>query len=299
MLLLLHPILLLLLNRSPSRMDYTEVNAQIEPYSEQDSEIVVALLAQLGFDSFVDTSTGVIGYIPTIQFEDIDIKVFFKQLPLKSKIFFTVKHIKSQNWNKEWEKNFEPITVEKFCRVRAPFHEHIDGYQIEVVVEPKMAFGTGHHQTTWLMIHELFNTEIRGKEVLDMGCGTGILAIIAEKLGAKAVLAIDNDEWAFKNAIENVQVNKCNIIQVMQGDASLLPGKQFDVILANINRNVLLNDIKFYRKSLKSGGTLLLSGFFDYDIPTISKSLAESSLQVFASRAVSYTHLTLPTKRIV
>lgn len=181
------------------------------------------------------------------------------------------------NWNEEWEKNFQPILVEDSCCVRAPFHPATD-VKYDIVIEPKMSFGTGHHATTHMMIQFLLNNDFEGKRVLDMGCGTGVLAIVAEKRGAKEVDAIDIDNWCYQNSIENVERNNCSRITVYEGGAELLGEKKYDVIIANINRNILLEDIKVYSRNLEAGGELYLSGFYAADIPAIVEECEKNGL---------------------
>ncbi len=265
-------------------MNYTEVNFIITPYSQQDAEILTALLAEIGFDSFLDSPEGIIAYIPASLFQKVDLDSFIKNLPIKSKISFSHVTIEDQNWNKQWESNFQPITIEKFCRIRAPFHQPEVGYNLEIIIEPKMAFGTGHHQTTWLMIREIFNINLKEKKVLDMGCGTGILAIVAEKLGASEVTAIDNDSWAFENAQENIVKNNCTQTKVLLGDASLLGNEIYDIILANINLNILLNDLDKYLSSLSSNGLLLMSGILVSDTSTITQAAENKGLKVLGKQ---------------
>ncbi|MDX9845736.1 MAG: 50S ribosomal protein L11 methyltransferase [Tenuifilaceae bacterium] len=266
-------------------MNYTEVNIEIKPYSQQNTEILTALLAELGFDSFTDSDSGLIAYIPTSQFNENELTLLLNNLPFDVEVNYVVAHIADQNWNTKWESNFDPITVENFCRVRAPFHKPEPGYSLEIVIEPKMAFGTGHHQTTWLMIREMFSIDLMGKTILDMGCGTGILAIVAEKLGASRVTAIDNDSWAYENSMENVSANRCSRINVVLGDASSLKDENYDVILANINLNILLNDLPTYRKHMNTKGYLLMSGILTSDIQTISEAAKENGLSVLATKS--------------
>lgn len=265
-------------------MKYTEVAIQLTPYSPQAAEIITALLAELGFDSFTDISEGLTAYIPTHLYDDADLKGFFNDLALDVKAVYTVQHIDDQNWNKQWESNFEPITVENLCRIRAPFHKPHEGFELEIIIEPKMAFGTGHHQTTWLMTREIFSLDIEGKSVLDMGCGTGILAIVAEKLGAANVKAIDNDSWAYENAKENVAANNCFKIDVVLGDAAAIGNLKFDVILANINLNILLNDMAQYVQSLTPNGELIMSGILTSDITTIEQAAKQHGLTIIHSK---------------
>ncbi|MCK8481536.1 50S ribosomal protein L11 methyltransferase [Psychroserpens algicola] len=231
-------------------------------------EILIAELGYAGFESFVETEDGVTAYIQKDEWHDAileDVQI------LKSdefEITYTSEEIEQTNWNAEWEKNFNPIVVNDQCSVRAPFHEKPDT-QYDIIIEPKMSFGTGHHETTHMMIAYILKNEFTNKSVLDMGCGTGVLAILAEMKGAKPIDAIDYDNWCYLNSLENVERNNCKHITVLEGDASLLPGRQYDVVIANINRNILLNDLETYNATLKAGGQLFLSGFYNDDIPVI------------------------------
>ncbi len=233
-------------------------------------EILIAELGAVGFESFTENDNGVIAYIQKNDWHDNildDIQLLQSE---EVTISYNVEEIEQVNWNSEWEKNFEPIQVDGLVSIRAPFHEN-PNLKYDIVIEPKMSFGTGHHETTHLMIQHLMDMDLTGKSVLDMGCGTGILAILAEMKGASKLDAIDIDTWCYENSLENVERNNCHHIQVFEGDASLLNGKKYDVIIANINRNILLQDIGAYVKSLNDNGTLLLSGFYTEDIPVILK----------------------------
>ncbi len=190
---------------------------------------------------------------------------------------YEVKEIEQVNWNEEWEKNFESIVVDNEVSIRAPFHEN-PGLTYDIVIEPKMSFGTGHHETTHLMVQHLRSMNLEEKQVLDMGCGTGILAIFAEMKGAKAVDAIDIDNWCYENSIENVERNNCKAISVFEGDSRLLKPTSYDLIIANINRNILLSDMAVYTASLKENGVLLLSGFYTEDIEMINASAEKNGL---------------------
>lgn len=257
---------------------YIEYQFEINPL-KPGSEILIAELGLAGFESFVETEKGVTAYI---QNKDWNPKILDNIYCLNSqefKITHSFKKIEQVNWNSEWEKNFNPIQVENKVYVRAPFHQP-ENYPYEIVIEPKMSFGTGHHETTFMMVQHLLNIDLKDKNVLDMGCGTGILAILAEKLGAKTVEAIDNDNWCYVNSIENIHRNQCEKIAVFEGDASLLVHKNYDVIIANINRNILLNDMESYVKSLAKDGILLLSGFYKNDIPIIQKSVEKLGLKL-------------------
>lgn len=261
-------------------MRYTEICISLNPFNEQLVEILIAKLAEIGYDSFSETNEGFLGYIPEKVFDLNRTELLVKEFLLGNyKYKLTHQIFEDKNWNELWESNFEPITVENFCRIRAPFHPTGSDCELEIVIEPKMSFGTGHHQTTWLMVRELFDIEVQGKAVLDMGCGTGILAIIAEKLGAAKILAIDIDEWATKNSFENTHANACKNIVVEQGDVTTIVGKKFDVILANINLNVLLKDLSQYYKSISSNGLLLVSGILKSDIDTITETATKAGFE--------------------
>lgn len=242
-------------------MDYIELNIdfrEIRPWRD----IAISQLAEMGFESFVETKTGILSYIPVNLFRE----EMIDELEMKDVISQTeVKVIKDQNWNAEWEKNFEPVLVDNLLAIKAPFHDQEFTQKMVVTVQPKMSFGTGHHQTTWLISRRLFDLKLTEQSVLDMGTGTGVLAILAEKLGASKVFAPDIDQWSYENAIENVALNNCEAIEVALGDDRLLEGRNFDIIIANINKNVLIQHFSVYSKSLNSGGKLLISGFFETD----------------------------------
>ncbi|MCX7551964.1 50S ribosomal protein L11 methyltransferase [Xanthomarina sp. F2636L] len=243
------------------------------------TEILIAELGYAGFESFVETEEGVTAYIQKNEWHDAileDIQV------LKSNEFqinYSFNEIEQVNWNQEWEKNFSPIVVANKCSVRAPFHEKPDT-TYDIVIEPKMSFGTGHHETTHMMIQHILKNDFEGKSVLDMGCGTGVLAILAEMKGAKPVDAIDYDNWCFINSLENVERNNCKHITVLEGDASLLGVRTYDVIIANINRNILLNDMEAYIKCLNANGMLFLSGFYKDDISAIEEACNKYQLKL-------------------
>jgi ribosomal protein L11 methyltransferase len=251
-------------------MDYVEVEIHINPKYPA-TDILIAVLGEAGFDSFQEIDQGVLAYIPQKNFSE-DMLSNLDVFP-DFKIKFTYKIIEGVNWNQEWESNFQPVRVEDNCIVRATFHQPENSFPFEIIIQPKMSFGTGHHQTTWLMIKSILDNSavFKNKSVLDMGSGTGILAILAEKLGSQYIQAIDIDEWAYQNCMENLALNDCGNIKVALGDAKLLQDNKFDCILANINRNVLLNDLPVYKKALKKGGNLLLSGFFVTDNPSLEQ----------------------------
>lgn len=256
---------------------YLEFNFKVVP-AQPASDILIAELGEKGFESFVEQDDGLLAYILKSEWQEgalEDLYVF--QLP-DFKISWTSKEIEQQNWNAEWERNFHPIKVGDRCMVRAPFHEK-ENVEYDIVIEPKMSFGTGHHETTHMMLQHILDTDFQGKSVLDMGCGTGVLAILAKMKGADEVDAIDIDEWCYLNSLENVERNHCADIQVFQGDSGMLEGRTYDIILANINRNILLEDIPVYAKCLQKGGALFLSGFYLEDLDIISSKCAAHGLE--------------------
>lgn len=252
---------------------YIEYNFTIEP-RDPAAEILIAELGLFGFESFVETETGLLAYIPS---EEHSEDVINEIQILKSDEFiveYSVKTIEQTNWNEEWEKNFTPINVDNKVYVRAPFHD-ASTMDYEIVIEPKMSFGTGHHETTHMMIQHLLDLDLTHKSVLDMGCGTGILAIFAAMKNARPIDAIDIDEWCVENTNENIEKNNCEFISVFLGDAHLLKNQKYDIIIANINRNILLQDLPAYKRCLNNNGILLLSGFYTEDEPLLQSKAKE------------------------
>ncbi|MCF8274284.1 MAG: 50S ribosomal protein L11 methyltransferase [Flavobacteriaceae bacterium] len=241
-------------------------------------EILIAELGYAGFESFVETEDGAMAYIQKEDWHDgilNDIQILESD---EFEITYTFEDIEQVNWNEEWEKNFNPIVVDHICSVRAPFHEKPDTIY-DIIIEPKMSFGTGHHETTHMMIQHILKNDFKNKKVLDMGCGTGVLAILAEMKGAKPIDAVDYDNWCYINSIENVERNNCKHITVIEGDASVLKNKKYDIIIANINRNILLNDMAVYASCLNKNGMLFLSGFYNDDIPIIQQACEKHMLK--------------------
>ena len=269
---------LTIVNQNLSNLIYIAYYFKVKPL-QPGVEILIAELGYAGFESFVETEEGVVAYIQKDEWnasilEDIQI--------LNSdefQISFTFEDIEQTNWNAEWEKNFNLIVVDDVCTVRAPFHEK-PNINYDIVIEPKMSFGTGHHETTHMMIQHILKNDMTNKSVLDMGCGTGVLAILAEMKGASEIDAIDIDNWCYLNSIENIERNNSKHISVFEGDASLLKNKTYDVIIANINRNILLKDIKIYACSLNKKGVLFLSGFYKNDIPIIEEECVKYGLKL-------------------
>ncbi|WP_445736651.1 50S ribosomal protein L11 methyltransferase [Mariniflexile sp.] len=241
-------------------------------------EILIAELGYAGFESFVENEEGVTAYIQKEEWNESildDIQILNSD---EFEITYTFEDIEQTNWNEAWEKNFSPIVVDGVCTVRAPFHEK-PNTPYDIIIEPKMSFGTGHHETTHMMIQHVLKNDLINKSVLDMGCGTGVLAILAEIKGAKPVDAVDYDNWCYLNSLENVERNNCKNITVIEGDASVLKGKKYDVIIANINRNILLNDMERYVSCLNKNGLLFLSGFYNDDMPVIQEECEKQMLK--------------------
>lgn len=255
---------------------YLGYHFKVEP-KELGSEILIAELGEKPFESFIETEDGFSAYIQKDVWTDNVLDDICLLNSPEFTISYTIEEIEQVNWNEEWEKNFDPIDVDGKCHVRAPFHPKTAA-EFDIVIEPKMSFGTGHHETTHMMIQHLLDMEVARMKTLDMGCGTAILAILAEMKGAEPIDAIDIDNWCYLNSIENAERNNCHKISVYEGDAELLKGKNYDLIIANINRNILLNDMQQYVDCLNKNGVLLLSGFYNEDIPFIDASCTEKGL---------------------
>lgn len=254
---------------------YIAYDFNVSP-KEPATEMLIAQLGYVGFESFVEQDYGVTAYIQKQEWNSKILEDVFLLHSNEFNITFEHNEIAQTNWNEEWEKNFNPIQVDDLVSIRAPFHTN-PLLQFDIVIEPKMSFGTGHHETTHMMVQHLLALDLDTKKVLDMGCGTGILAIFAEMKGAKPIDAIDIDSWCYENSLENIQRNNCNHITVYEGDASLLKEK-YDVIIANINRNILLSDMKTYTDCLNENGVLLLSGFYKEDIVIIEDEVTKYGL---------------------
>lgn len=258
-------------------LSYIAYHFNVEP-RELGTEILIAELGEKAFESFQETETGVSAFVQK-ELWSADI---LEDIQLLQSEHFIVTYRKEEieqiNWNEEWEKNFNPIDVDGVCYIRAPFHEKTDA-EYDIVIEPKMSFGTGHHETTFMMTRHILQNEMKDKVVLDMGCGTAILAILASMRGASSVDAIDIDNWCYLNSVENAERNNCLNIQVFEGDANMLfKEPKYDVILANINRNILIKDMKSYGDCLKSGGEIYFSGFYVEDFSHIQKAAEAQGL---------------------
>ncbi len=253
--------------------------------NEEEVDLLVYFLTDLGFEAFEEIEDALEAYILIPDYKEEAVKAVVTEHFPNSEIL-EVRTLENKNWNEEWEKNFDSISVNKQLRIRAIFHEPDPEVELELVIQPKMSFGTGHHATTRLMLEEILTLSFEGKSVVDAGCGTGILAILTEKRGAKDILAYDIEDWAFENSIENTNLNSCTKVKVLQGTIGTLSiaDKSADVLLANINRNILLEELKEYARVLKDNGTLLLSGFYEEDIEALTQEANRAGIQVLASK---------------
>jgi ribosomal protein L11 methyltransferase len=268
-------------------MEYYEFTFRYETSIETDTvnDILASELGNAGFESFVSNETGLTAYIATNKYDRPALNKCLENFPVPGIIFHhDRKLIADCDWNEEWEKNyFHPIRIGSECIIRASFHAEENGFRYPIVIDPKMAFGTGNHATTYLMLCEMLKLDFKGKELLDMGCGTAVLAILAAKKEASRVVAIDIDEWACNNAVENCRLNSAGNIRVIQGGAEQIEDSgMFDYIFANINRNILSEDIKHYEPALKVGGLLFMSGFYKEDIPVIEKACDKCNLTLLS-----------------
>lgn len=260
-------------------MKYIQLSLSVDPCNEDITDVLSYQLGDIGYESFIATTTGVEAYIPESLFSEERLIELIDNLWIDAKVEYEFNALEDKNWNKEWEKNyFSPLIVSDKCLVRSSFHVLDQKCEYEILIDPKMAFGTGHHQTTYLMLQEILTLDLADKSVLDMGCGTAVLAILAAKMGASQTVAIDFDEWAYNNAKENISINNQHDIDVRLGTVEQIEGESFDFIFANINRNVLLRDIEEYAKSLKANGTLIMSGFYLDDVPVIKLECEKNGL---------------------
>lgn len=261
-------------------MRYTVVRFTLSPVDPFRDLLVYTLGDEGDFESFEQTPSGLDAYLPTDKFDEAALQTAILQNCRGCSVGYSVEQLEDKDWNAEWERQHQAVLVDGFCWVRAPFHPHREDVAYEIEIEPKMSFGTAHHATTYMMLTWLRDLDLRGKAVLDMGCGTAVLAILARKRGAAAVEAIDVDDWAYRNAIENTERNGCDDIKVCLGDASFLGSeRRFDLILANINRNILLRDMQAYTNTLKRGGCLIISGFYETDIPALTDRAIQLGLR--------------------
>lgn len=262
-------------------MKYFEFTYHTNPSNETINDVLAAVLGEVGFESFVECEGGLTAYIQQSLCDESALQSAIEEFPIPdTAITYTFVEAEDKDWNEEWEKNFfQPIVIGNRCVIHSTFHTDVPKAEYDIVINPQMAFGTGHHETTSLIIAELLDSELKDKSLLDMGCGTSILAILARMRGAHPCTAIDIDEWCVRNSIENIELNQLSDIAVSQGDASSLAGKgPFDVIIANINRNILLNDMKSYVACMHPGTELYMSGFYTEDIPVIREEAEKNGL---------------------
>jgi len=249
-------------------------------FSSDESEILISFLNEIGFEAFHEDDTVFKSYIDIELFDEDVLKETLNMLPFGIDLTeYIIEEMPDINWNSQWETNFTPVVIENHVTVKAPFHNIETKTPYEIIIEPKMSFGTGHHETTSGMLSMMSEISFKGKTVIDMGCGTSILAVYASMLGAKHVLAIDIDNQCIINSLEIIELNKVANIHVMQGDIEALEDKSGDIILANINRNILLNQIKTYRKVLPNGGLLMMSGFYEHDLGMIDEECQNSGFE--------------------
>ena len=240
------------------------------------SDHIIARLSETGFDGFVEEETHLLAYI--MKAEGVEKGEIARQMEDEGIECVHIKLIEDKNWNEAWESEYEPVRISEDIVVRAPFHKLVAGVRHDIIIEPRMAFGTAHHETTAQMLQMIASMDLKGKSILDMGCGTAVLAILAHQMGAGTVTAIDNDEWAYRNSLDNIELNHAGSIEVKMGGAALLENLSYDIIFANINRNILLEDIPAYRSALNQGGILLMSGFYEEDLPVIRQKAGSVGL---------------------
>lgn len=260
---------------------YTEYFTNLgKAITEEESEIIIALLGQTEFESFEVVENGVKAYIQDSLIEELEIQKIIDKIKELFTFELEVNKIKDVNWNEEWEKDYEPIFVNDSCVIRAPFHTISPKLDYDIIIEPKMAFGTGHHETTFLVSDFLFSMHLKNKSICDAGTGSGVLSIIASKLKAKDIFAYDIDQWSFNNTKENLKINGVNNVRIKKGDVSLIKNMNFDIILANINRNILLKDVPSFSSALNKKGRLIVSGFYSQDLPIIMKEFEKENLKL-------------------
>ncbi|MCQ2228780.1 MAG: 50S ribosomal protein L11 methyltransferase [Bacteroidales bacterium] len=269
-------------------MQYKKVTVVLTPYDETASDIVMAQMGELGFDSFEETEGGFIGYAQISNYTEGTLATLSTYV---EGVSMTIEEdiIEDQDWNKEWEENyFKPIVIGGKCRIRSPFHEADPSMQYEIIINPQMSFGTGYHETTTMMMEYLMEKDITGKSVLDMGCGTGILGIMAIMRGAQAVDCVDIDEWCYNNTLENISLNSLNGITTILGGAEVL-GKEpkYDLVVANINRNILTRDMHLYAQTLKPGAQMMLSGFYSEDADIVLKEAQRFGLSLVEKKVMN------------
>ncbi|WP_243349030.1 50S ribosomal protein L11 methyltransferase [Parabacteroides sp. FAFU027] len=259
--------------------NYIEVNIKFTPSEEIYADIMASILGEKGFESFTYTEDEMKAYVLESVFSEALLEEAKAEFPMEVGISYNYQTVETKNWNEEWEKNyFQPIVIGDQCVIHSSFHQDTPKAKYDILIDPKMSFGTGHHETTSLMLAALIDADVTGKSFLDMGCGTAVLAILARMKGASPVVAIDIDEWAYENSLENIRLNQVSDITVKLGGAELLGAEKYEVILANINRNILLQDIQHYAACMTDGSQLYMSGFYVEDIPMIKEEAEKNGL---------------------
>ncbi len=268
--------------------EYLELDICFAEMPVHEHELILALLSHYGFEGFREELGRILAYIPEDSYHEEDFQAFIDRHGLYEKIeSIEARSIPDQNWNEIWESEYQAVRVTSNCYVRAPFHPSPGKVDYDIVISPKMSFGTAHHETTRGMLQMMLTMDFQGKAVLDLGCGTGILAILAEKMGAKTILALDNDPWAYRNTLENIALNDCLSIEVLQAELSFISNKTFDVILANINLNSLLGVMDQFPVRLRSGGILMLSGFFSDGLQRINSAAGRNGLDFVVKQVMN------------
>lgn len=264
-------------------MEYIEIDIRlklVKPYAE----IFIARLNEIKYESFSTDEDGLKAYIRSDLFNKEKLTEIVDDISSFTKIDLSINAIKKENWNSDWENNYSPVHINKDCVIRAHFHARFPNIEHEIIITPKMSFGTGHHETTFLVMNQIFELNLEGKHVLDIGSGTGVLSILASKLGAKEIVGIDIDKWAYENAIENSKLNNISNIQFVEGTAESIGKKMYDVVLANINRNIILADIQKYAKAMRTKSDIILSGFLKQDVKIILNKIKQLKFNLVASK---------------
>ena len=264
-------------------MEYIEIDIRLKlanPYAE----IFIARLNEIKYESFSTDEFGLKAYIRSDLFNKKKLTEIVDDISSFTKIDLSINAIKKENWNADWENNYSPVHINKDCVIRAHFHDRFPNIEHEIIITPKMSFGTGHHETTFLVMNQIFELNLEGKQVLDIGSGTGVLSILASKLGAKKIVGIDIDKWAYENAIENSKLNNISNIQFIEGTAESIGKKMYDVVLANINRNIILADIQKYAKAMHAKSDIILSGFLKQDVKIILNKIKQLKFNLVASK---------------
>ena len=261
-------------------MQYIKAIFKFNSIEEYQQDLLISDLADAGFDTFEDSENGFTAFVIKENFNEQDLKVLLASYAEDFTAEYLLEDVADENWNAEWEKNFSPLIIDDVCYVRATFHEPQPSYPYQIVIDPKMAFGTGHHQTTTMVMQYILAADIKDKNILDMGCGTAILAILAAKLGAKSLMAIDYDDICYESTLENAVLNNVENLEALCGSKEVIPNDEYDVILANINRNILLDQIGRYAEVLKPEGRIFFSGFYlDPDLSMITAECAKYGIK--------------------